>query len=249
MRKLFVALRIAASQHHRLLLLGAAGLAVVAAPGCARHTAPKPAARPLAVTKADTPLPDWAPAEPSPEFLRAAHVLREMGSSVRAPLEVPGRQDDLAAKAFWTHYDRTLTLAWELFGTLDDRQVGQLVSTRQVRLPVKSFTEKQRDLLERYFELWRREMRDLPERETEWGKDWLVDLYKGGAREDLSNVLLTFQVRSHSRVAMILYVVKPDGTLSHPFPAGIADLDGRRDGTPSANDGRGAEDRREGESP
>jgi hypothetical protein len=225
-------------------------LALLFAPGCARHAAaPKPAARSVVVTKADTPLPSWAPANPSPEFLRAARVLREIGSNVPPLPDAPQPQEDLAGRAFSTHYHRTLVPTWELFGTLDDKQAHQLISTKQVRLPVKSFTKKQRDLLERYFELWRREMKDLPERETEWGKDWLVDLYKGGAREDFSNVLLTFQVRAGHRVAMILYVVEPDGTLSHPFPAGIADLDERRDRTPSANDGRSAEDRRERESP
>jgi hypothetical protein len=204
-------------------------LALLFAPGCARHTASKPAARSGVVTKADTPLPSWAPANPSAEFLRAAKVLREMGTSIPPNPEAPGAQEDLAARAFWRHYDRTLTLAWELFGTLDDEQVDHLLSTKRARLPAKSFTRKQRDLLERYFAVWRQEMKDVPERETEWSQDWLVELYRAGAREDLSNVLLTYRVMVKGRVAMILYVVKPDGTLSHPFPAGIADL--AEDGT------------------
>jgi hypothetical protein len=225
----------------RQTALALALLVPFVAAGCARH-APEPTARPAVATKADTPLPDWAPENPSPEFLRAARLMQPFR-------ETPGPEPGLGAKAMSVHFNRTQIAAWEVLGSLTDGQLAHLVSTKEVLLPVKSLTEKQRALLERYFAVWRREMKDLPERETEWGKDWLVDLYKGGAREDLSNVLLTFQVRSRGRVAMILYVVKPDGSLSVPFPAGIADLDERRDRTPSANDGRSAEDRREGESP
>ncbi len=205
------------------LICGLAVLTVLAATTLARPGPAKPptkVAQPTWVT-----LPSWAPQHPSKEFLRAARILREMGTDVPPLPDTPQPQEDLAGKAFSTHYHRTLVPTWELFGTLGDKQVARFLSTKQIRLPVKSFTKKQRDLLDRYFEVWRQEMKGLPERENEWSRDWLVALYKEGAREDLSNVLLTFQVRSRGRVAMILYVTQPGGKLSHPFPAGIADVD------------------------
>ncbi len=68
-------------------------------------------------------------------------------------------------------------------------------------------------------------MKGLPERPQEWSSDdWLVELYKGGAREDLSNVQVQFLVRSGHRVAMFLRARLPDGSLGPPCPIGLGDL-------------------------
>jgi hypothetical protein len=88
------------------------------APGCARHTAaPEPVVRPAVVTKADMPLPSWAPKHPSKEFLRAARVLKPVPEEAQpySPLHLP---------------------AWELFGSLTDQQVKEFLTRKQMSEPI-----------------------------------------------------------------------------------------------------------------
>jgi len=50
---------------------------MVLAFGCS-HRAPQRPSAPAPAPKASVPLPEWAPKDPSPEFLRAAKVLKPM---------------------------------------------------------------------------------------------------------------------------------------------------------------------------
>ena len=199
-----------------MLVLIALGLS-----GCAERRPQRAPARPAPAQKPAVPLANWAPKNPSPEFVRAARVLTSMAER---PAQSDQPESDLAARAASARYTRTLPAAWEFFGTLSDGQVERFLATRELRLQVKDLSPKQRAALYRYFEVWREQMKGLPERPTEWGADWLVDLYKFGAREDLSNVQIEFLVRGSARVAMILRVRQPDGGLSPRLPAGLGDL-------------------------
>ncbi len=214
--------RTAAFRYRPSLLLAVAGLVAVLLCGCGRHAASpasKPVARPLVVTKDGTPLPEWAPAKPSPEFLRAARFVQPIR-------ETPGADGGIAGEAGAAHLHRALVPAWELLGSLSDEQLAELASTREVRLPVKSLTEKQRALLDHGFAVWRQEMKAVPG----WPADALVELYKGGAREDLSDVTLSFRIRGSNRVAAFFCVTKSDGTQSPPFAFGLGDFVQRKGG-------------------
>ena len=81
--------------------------------GCARKAAnpPKPAAQKSAV-----PLPEWAPKNPSPEFMRAAKVLKPM-------------PHELAQNNY-----PTLPSVWEFFGSLSDDQIREFQRLKEVRM-------------------------------------------------------------------------------------------------------------------
>jgi hypothetical protein len=75
--------------------------AALASLGCGKEQRPSV---PTTVAKADVPLPEWAPNNPSPEFMRAARVLKPM------PMEFAEErtQGDLARKALAARYHSTL---------------------------------------------------------------------------------------------------------------------------------------------
>jgi hypothetical protein len=119
---------------------------------------------------AQVPLPDWAPENPSEEFLRAAKVLK--------PLPKIGLTGLLAP--IWT-------AAYEFFGTMSEEQVERLRETGVLRLPVQSLTQSQRSALEALMSANERSnKRDL---RALWSKH--------GAAEDLSNVDVGFKLDTH----------------------------------------------------
>ncbi len=163
-------------------VVGIVGIAVaVVCSGCGR-TQKTADARPAQT--AGVPLPDWAPKNPSPEFLRAAKVLKPL------PIEelLTSAQGDLAREARMKQMRRVWPAAYEFFGTLTDEQTQHFVSTGTVRMPVRSLSAQQRTALDNWFEAYRRNMAGLePDRD-----DFLVSLYRDGAKEDLSNVEVGF---------------------------------------------------------
>ncbi len=197
-------------------MLALSALVVVA--GCARHAAaPKPVTRPAASA---APLPDWAPKSPSPEFLRAAKVLRPMPPEVFGS----GEQAGPAAQAFMARYARTLPAAWELFGSLTDEQIHRFLTAKPntdnpeisklIFIPVKSLTPVQRAALDRWFAAWRTAMQGLAaEVEERVDDDRVVTLYKAGVREDLSNLDVGFNQAGHS-VNLFFRIHRPDKDVS-----------------------------------
>jgi hypothetical protein len=194
------------------ILIGMAGM------GCGRHPSAKVAVSPAAKPAAhvSVPLPDWAPKDPSLEFLRAAKVLKPM------PTETfhSATQSDPAAQAFMDRYARTLPAAWELFGSLTDEQVQRFLTAKPdtdnpeiaklILIPVKSLTPGQRGALDRWFEAWRTAMRDLAgSAEEKVEDDRLVTLYKAGAKRDLSNLDVGFNQAGHS-VNLTFQIRRPD---------------------------------------
>lgn len=180
--------------------------------GCARQ--PKPATRAPQVAAA--PLPWWAPKEPSPEFLRAARVIRAWPEEV-----APG---DFVARSFAERYRRTLPAAWEVFGRLSDQQIARLLRTREIHLAYRDLTKEQRAALLHCFEVYRKTFEGVTLPESEGGDDTdpLVVLYKHGAKEDLSNVDVAFFIRRASKT--LVMDVRPrlaDGTLGLHGPMGL----------------------------
>jgi hypothetical protein len=173
-----------------------------------------PALRGTTVTKTDIPLPEWAPEDPSPEFLRAAKVLRPYAEERAA-----APQDDLSRRTARARYTRTLTAAWEFFGTLSDDQIERLLAAKELQMTMRTLTETQRTALYHYFDVYREVMEGVSDRV--YGEDPLVELYKFGAKEDLSNVEIQFLIRASGIVGVFMRVRQPDGSLSPPLPAGL----------------------------
>jgi hypothetical protein len=176
------------------------GIAVaVALSGCGK--AQKPTTAPP-VPETDVPLPDWAPENPSPEFLRAASVLKPLPAEWMAAVA----QGDQTRAAFVEKFSRTWSASYEFFGTLTDDQIKRVLSVGQIRIPVKDLSAKQKAALDTWFSTWRRAMKG-----TELD-DFLVDLYKAGAKDDLSNVEVGFDVPSRHMVHVKFWVKQSDGS-------------------------------------
>jgi hypothetical protein len=147
------------------------GIAVIAVAlglsGCGRRAGVEPGAVSL-------PLPEWAPENPSPEFLRAARVLKplplEMLKSLGGRAQVP----DLVLK----RYVGIWPAAYEFFGTLTDDQIERFRTTGRIRIRVGDLTEEQRKAFDRF----------ITARDRALEGDLLVSFYKAGAAKDLSNV-------------------------------------------------------------
>jgi hypothetical protein len=151
---------------------------------------------------AEVPLPEWAPENPSPEFLRAARVLKPV------PPEHEQRQagDDPAGQAWYMRYRRTYLASYEFFGTLGDEQMARFLSEKKLLIRVQALTSKQRVAMDRWMEARREAMRGVgPESE-----DFLVNLFKLGAREDLSNVQVGF-IASGGHAVHVLFCVTQSG--------------------------------------
>jgi hypothetical protein len=187
-----------------LLLCGA----LILTAGCGRQAVDTPSSD-AGMETAEVPLPEWAPENPSPEFLRAARVLKPLPEDVRP-------------------YSPLVLASYELFGTLTDEQIAAFQERRQSRLPLNQTSEEVRDLFKKKYgaeevgrvlvydshevaipvpsltpaqrkafdrvaEAWRETFAGRPDR-----ADLVVQLYEIGARKDLSNVHVTFDARGHA---------------------------------------------------
>ncbi len=198
--------------------------------GCGKKTAQAPVAnsqqpiassqKPLATSSQATPsakqlpLPEWAPKNPSREFLRAAKVLKPLPAEMwqQMPEPSPARQ------AMLDRIVRTYPAAWEFFGSLTDKQVQAFLTSKsasegvskEILIPVKSLTRNQRAALDRYFETFRQAMKGTTmAEEPAWMEDRVVTFYHFGAKEDLSNVDAGFNAIGHS-VNITFRIRKPD---------------------------------------
>jgi hypothetical protein len=155
--------------------------------GCAHRSAPPPPkAKPTQAVK--IPLPDWAPKSPSPEFLRAAKVLKPIpadmmqnaGEAMRVPAAVLKR------------YERWWPAGWEFFGTFGDDQIERVRKTKFLRMHVRDLTPRQREAFEAFMDAIDRALAGAARPE------YRVSLYKFGARKDLSNVDVGFDTDAHA---------------------------------------------------
>jgi hypothetical protein len=215
--------------HIRLCFSVLIGMSPLLAAGCgqrARQTTPGQ----LVTATAGVPLHGWAPKNPSPDFLRAAKVLKPM------PSEKVGGFVGAAQAA---RLVRTYPAAWEFFGTLTDEQIHHFLTSRpvsmpgeesqastRVLIPVKSLAPRQRAALDKYFDEWRRAMSGTYRADDPRAfgfADRLVALYRFGAKEDLSNVDAGFNVAGHS-VNITFRIRMPDGTVRSGFGCTIVGL-------------------------
>ena len=196
--------------------------ALALAPGCGQRQAQREAAERPAQT-ADVPLPEWAPENPSPEFLRAAKVLKPLPEDVGgagSPLgvafyEMFGALTDEQIATFLERKQgklpsdapaETRALFTEKFGA---REVGgELVYSRnEVSVPVKSLTPAQRRAFEKVEAVWSEAIK------AEDNEDLLVKLYKIGAKEDLSNVDIAFMATGHEVSFRLVVTLKKSATM------------------------------------
>ncbi|MDH4179293.1 MAG: hypothetical protein OEV33_02190 [Armatimonadota bacterium] len=195
-----------------LRLLVPAVLVLLVAPGCGQRAAQQEATQP-----ADVPLPEWAPENPSPEFLRAARVIKPWPEEFTPA----SSEAELTRKALHHRYISTLPAAWEFFGTLTDEQIERFLSAKSFRLRFVDLSGRQRTALLSYFDVFRESMKGLSPEEQGYSEDPLVELYKLGAKEDLSNVEIEFLVRASGIVAIFMRARQPDGSLSPPAGVGL----------------------------
>ncbi len=141
------------------------------------------------------PLPEWAPENPSPEFVRAARVLKPLPDEMLQGMA----GQSASGSALLQRYRGTMPSSYEFFGALDDRQIERFSTTKEIRIPVKSLTARQRAALDHWFESWRTTMKG-----TGSGfEDYLLILYKMGAEEDLSNVDVGFTAKGAGQGHMV----------------------------------------------
>jgi len=190
-----------------VVFLLSVALAPMAASGCGQGTGQSTGAGSQARHVAHMPpLPEWAPKNPSPEFLRAARVLKPIPPEILARF---GEASPSAGVAV-SRYSMTLVPAYEFFGTLSDDEISRIKTSGSAQVPVKSMTRAQRRILDNYFEAWRKA--NLGEM---FGADLLVELYKEGARQDLSNVDVGFVFDGHG-VNMQFWITQSDGSVRTP---------------------------------
>jgi len=162
-----------------------------------------------AARAADVILPEWAPKNPSPEFLRAAKVLKPLPPEM---LQSMG-QGSQAGEAMLKRYSTTFPALYEFFGTLTDQQRDRFVSAGEVRVKVKQLTPQQRTALDNWFEEFRKAMKGA----SLGVDDYKVMLYKAGAAQDLSNVDVGFSTKTAGKGHLVhiwFWVVGPGGQVT-----------------------------------
>jgi hypothetical protein len=173
--------------------------------GCSHRAAP-PAPKAKPAVKQSVPLPDWAPEYPSPEFLRAARVLKPL------PREVSQQQNSNIgpglSEALKARMERILNPAsYQLFGSMSDEQIKRFLATKEIRLPVRTMTKAQRAAFDEWFAAAAEAGKGGP---PEYA-DLRVYLYKLGAKEDLSNVEAGFVAIEGHAVHIWFWVRGRDG--------------------------------------
>jgi len=176
-------------------------LVVLGVTGCGRRVAqqpPKPPKQAVAV-----PLPEWAPKDPSPEFLRAARVLKPLPSEALT-LE-GGERSDLVSGLTQANLARlqaeSFPLAYEFFGQLTDAQIATFEKRNEVRIRYRALTAHQRAALEK----WMDKIREIFGEEA----DFKVILYKTGVREDFSDLDVGFASKGHT-VGLYFWPNRPE---------------------------------------
>jgi len=161
-------------------------LMLLVASGCGQRTVQeKPADKPPQT--AAVPLPEWAPANPSPEFLRAARVLRA------APMDAVGRGDmpEQSWRALLEYMRRVNARLWELFGSLSDAQIESFLEAQRIAIAVRDLTPGQMAALDAVLDANRGNEMDISGVTL---PDFRTLLYKMDAAEDLSNVTIGFTI-------------------------------------------------------
>jgi len=195
----------------RLLVVAIAPISFVAL-ACGNRGRP-PTPKPKATQAAQAALPEWAPKNPSPAFLRATKVLKPLPLSfIKSPAKT-----DAENAARMKAAAITWAAAYEFFGTLSDRQVERFLQAklRYLVIPIKQLTQEQRAAVDRYFEAWRQTHKAVLLPGHPEIRDCVLMLYKRGAKRDLANVVAGFDAGKRAGgghvVSICFEVTKPDG--------------------------------------
>jgi hypothetical protein len=132
-----------------------------------------------------TSLPEWAPANPSPEFLRAAKILRPLPLQDDPDIKTSDgsrASGELMAKVVRYAFPRS----YEFFGTLSDKQMELFLQKGELRIPFKSLTAGQRNA----FDKWQKGVVEA------FGNKLAATTSKLGAKKDYSNVDVGFGIKS-----------------------------------------------------
>jgi len=170
----------------RLGWLVAVVIVVLAVSGCGRRDK-QASGRKATGASASVPLPEWAPKNPSPEFMRAARVLRGV------PMDAVGRGDmpEQSWRALLEYMKRVSPTLWQLFGSLSDAQIESFLAAKRISIPVRDLTPAQAAALAAVLDANK-------DNETEISGVHLPDfrtlLYKMRAAQDLSNVTIGFTI-------------------------------------------------------
>ena len=153
-------------------------------------------------------LPEWAPEDPSKEFLRGVEVLGFISKEEVLP-EGAGAE----AEAFLTAMMEILwPRSFELFGSLTDEQAEKFLAEREIRLPIPSLPPSQKAALDKWLKAADEVIARAPEAirpadETLAKGGYLALLREVGAAADLSNVDVGFGQRG--RVVGVYFWIKP----------------------------------------
>jgi hypothetical protein len=140
-------------------------------------------------------LPEWAPEEPSEEFLRAVEVLGSLPSEeLRAAAAANPEMEAFVTALLEVLWPR----AFELFGSLTDQQVEKFLAQREIRLYIPSLPASQKTALDNWIEAAGEVAAlapgvALPADGVPPQERFLALLREEGAAEDLSNVDVGFR--------------------------------------------------------
>ncbi len=203
-------------------------IAAMSFAGCGKKTAQAPVAtsqEPLATsgqahaksTPEQPPLPEWAPQNPSPEFLRAAKVLKPLPFEYPMTSNVgPGLTEAYKQKLRRLVYPA----AYEFFGSLTDQQMKSFLTKKEIRLRARELSPAQRRALDNWFESFRKAAESGP---SEY-QDIRVILYKLGAREDLSNIRFGFGMNKSHSVGVYFWLREAQGDPKAAMTSDFAQL-------------------------
>jgi hypothetical protein len=173
--------------HHRTAyLLSGIVLVLLLVYGCDQR-APRESPAGNATHAADVPLPEWAPKNPSPEFLRAAKVLRGV------PMDAVGRGDlpEQTWRALLGYMRQINPTLWQLFGSLSDAQIDSFLAAQRIAIPVRDLTPRQMAALDAVLDANKGNEIQISGKNL---PDFRTLLYKMGAEEDMSNVTIGFTI-------------------------------------------------------
>ncbi len=183
--------------------------------GCGHRAAEEPSnVRPA--REAAVPLPEWAPENPSPEFLRAARVLKPIPGEMLTP--GGGTHTTMETGLHPTLVARTQGIlfpaAYEFFGSFSDQEIERFLQEMHLRIRVQDLTSGQRAALDNLLKASHESVAGFDE------DDFEVTLFKMGAKEDLSNVDTGFSV--HGAMVHVEFWIRLHGGKETFFNSGFA---------------------------
>jgi peroxiredoxin len=157
--------------------------------GCGRSAKPEAPESPPSVA-----LPEWAPEEPSAEFLRAAASARPIPTEGLLELGM----DEAAVERILT---RVWPACYEFLGSMSDQQIETLTAREELRMPYSSLAPAQKAAFERWMEA-------AGSTHPPGQQDYRAFLANQGVKEDFSNLDVGFGIHDGGIVGIYLWVLR-----------------------------------------